>query len=173
MARSIDLTNHERVLAEDELIVSKTDLRGRITYVNPIFRKISGYTAEECMDQPHSMIRHPAMPRAVFKLLWETVEAGREIFAYVNNRCKNGDNYWVFAHVTPVLSKTGEVVGYHSNRRFVRRAALEVIEPVYQRLSQIENQSSDRKSGLKKSFEALQGILSDKGTSYDRFILSI
>ena len=69
------------------------------------------------MGQPHSIIRHPDMPRAVFKLLWDTVIEGREIFAYVKNKAKNGDFYWVFAHVTPSYDNDRRIIGFHSNRR--------------------------------------------------------
>ena len=99
-----NLTGVERTFGEDEIIVSKTDLTGRITYANDVFLRISGYAEAEVLGQPHSIIRHPGTPRAVFSLLWRTIESGREIFAYVVNRAKNGDHYWVLAHVTPTFS---------------------------------------------------------------------
>ena len=95
------LTGVERFFDKDEIIVSKTDLKGRMTYCNDVFLRIAGYTEQELLGQPHSIIRHPDMPRCVFKLLWDTIGAGKEIFAYVINRAKNGDHYWVLAHVTP------------------------------------------------------------------------
>ena len=102
MARpTVAPTGRERVFGEDEIIVSKTDLQGRITYANSVFLRVAGYAEEDVLGQPHSMIRHPGMPRAVFKLLWETIAGGREIFAYVKNLARDGDHYWVFAHVTP------------------------------------------------------------------------
>lgn len=88
-------TGVERFFREDEVIVSKTDLKGRLTYVNRVFINISGYQEPELLGEPHSLIRNPEMPRSVFKLLWDTIGAGREIFAYVNNMSKNGDHYWV------------------------------------------------------------------------------
>src|SRR5208282_4348758 len=109
-------TGIERFFEEEEIIVSKTDLKGLITYANRVFVQISGYSEEELLGQPHSIIRHPSMPGSVFRLLWETIASGQEIFAYVNNMSKNGDHYWVFAHVTPTFGAAGEIVGYHSNR---------------------------------------------------------
>ena len=94
-------SGRERTFARDELIVSKTDPKGRLVYVNDVFLEVSGFRESEIIGQPHSIIRHPEMPRAVFKLLWDVILGGKEIFAYVNNMAKNGDNYWVFAHVTP------------------------------------------------------------------------
>jgi PAS domain S-box-containing protein len=92
-------TQTEIFFTEDDIIVSKTDLKGRITYANQSFCQMAGYTEAEMLGQPHSIIRHPDMPRAVFKLLWDTVLEGREIFAYVKNMAKNGNFYWVFADV--------------------------------------------------------------------------
>src|SRR5580704_8741733 len=91
-------TGRERTFPEDEIIASKTDVKGVITYANRTFMEVSLYSEEELLGQPHSIVRHPDMPRCVFKLLWDTIQKGDEIFAYVKNMCKNGDFYWVFAH---------------------------------------------------------------------------
>ena len=105
------LTGIERTFRPDEIIVTKTDLKGRITYANELFCRIAGYTHDEVMGAPHCIIRHPEMPHGVFKLLWDTIEAGQEIFAYVINRAANGDHYWVLAHVTPSFGEDGKVNG--------------------------------------------------------------
>src|ERR1017187_6768808 len=89
---SFPLTGKERFFGEEEIFVSKTDLKGHITYANEVFLRVAGYDEEEVLGQPHSMIRHPAMPRCVFKLLWDQIQVGREIFAYVVNRAKTGDH---------------------------------------------------------------------------------
>lgn len=93
-------TGQARTFAPDELIVSKTDPKGRITYANDVFLRVSGYELDEVIGQPHNIIRHPEMPRAVFRLLWRQLAAGQEVFAFINNLAKNGDHYWVLAHVT-------------------------------------------------------------------------
>lgn len=170
MTDRLPLTGKEQRFAENEIIVSKTDLKGRMTYVNDIFLKISGYTEEELIGEPHSLIRNPEMPRCVFKLLWDTLEAGKEIFAYVNNRCKNGDNYWVFAHVTPTLDANKNIIGYHSNRRVPRAEALAVIKPLYAQLLDIEQKASDRKVGMQQAFETLKSIIASKGVSYEELM---
>jgi len=166
-------TGAERKLADDEIIVSKTDIKGRITYCNDIFKRIGGYSESELTNQPHNIIRHPDMPRCVFKLLWDTIEAGHEIFAYVKNRAKNGDYYWVLAHVTPDLDPAGNIVGFNSFRRSVDAKALRVIEQLYGELRAEEDRHSDRKSGVKASTDRLHQILATKGMSYDQFILSL
>jgi PAS domain S-box-containing protein len=87
----------ERPVPEDKFLVSKTDPRGIITYANEVFIEVSGYTEEELIGKPHNIIRHPDMPRTVFKLLWDTIKSGREFWGYVKNMAKDGSYYWVFA----------------------------------------------------------------------------
>jgi len=173
MAGAIPLTGRERTFNEDDIIVSKTDLKGRLIYANDIFLDIAGYSEAETIGQPHSFIRHPEMPRCIFKLLWDTIQDKREIFAYVVNRCKNGDHYWVLAHVTPTIEPDGSVSGYHSNRRVPRKESLNVIQPLYSQLLAEEGRHANKKDGLAASEAMLQGMLRDKGTRYDKFILSI
>ena len=169
----IALTGVERRFPETEIIVTKTDTRGWITYANEIFTHVSGYSEAEALGQPHSLIRHPHMPRCVFKLLWDTIQAGQEIFAYVNNRAKNGDHYWVFAHVTPTFDAQHKIVGYHSSRRCPRRAAIDAAVPLYEQLLNVEQTAADRKAGLEASCAALHDLLARKGLGYDEFVLSL
>jgi hypothetical protein len=114
------------------------------------------------------------MPRAIFKLLWERLHAGKEIFAYVKNMTKTGDFYWVLAHATPSITPGGETVGYHSNRRVPdRRVVEEIVAPLYRSLKQIEDREPDRRAGLDKSWERLHAILQEKGIGYDEFIFGL
>lgn len=171
MKGNTQLTGREQGFGDDELIVSKTDLKGRITYANDVFWKVSGYTEKELLGEPHSLIRHPEMPRAIFKLLWDTVQNGREIFAYVNNRCKNGDYYWVLAHVTPSFASDGSIIGFHSNRRTPNRRVIdEIITPLYRRLLDEEERHANRKEGLAASTGLLDAALAEQGMPYDEFI---
>ncbi len=163
-------TGIERHFGEDEIIVSKTDLQGKITYANDVFIRVAGYTEEELIGAPHSLIRHPDMPRAVFKLLWDTLEAGHEIFAYVNNMAANGDNYWVFAHVTPSFDAHGKVVGFHSNRRVPEPARVAAVKPLYEALLATERRHSDRRDGLVASVAQLEGILAAAGLTYHEWV---
>ena len=114
------------------------------------------------------------MPRCIFKLLWDTIAGGKELFAYVNNMAKNGDNYWVFAHVTPCFDVGQKIVGYHSNRRVPEAAALEKIKPLYRSLLDEEGRHQDSKSGLAASWSLLHKTVADAGfDAYDRFIFAI
>jgi PAS domain S-box-containing protein len=174
MAKHIPPTGVERFFGDNEIIVSKTDLKGRITYCNDICRDIADYSNGELVGQPHSILRHPDMPRTVFKLLWDSIQAKREIFAYVVNITKGGDHYWVFAHVTPSLDDNGDIVGYHSSRRVPNRNTVQnVIQPLYRQLADIERRPANAKQGLEDGYAALQDILKSKKASYDEFILTV
>ena len=168
------LTGNERVLPSDDIIVSKTDLTGRITYGNRTFYDFAGLTESDCLGVQHNLIRHPDMPRAVFELLWKTIASGHEIFAYVLNRSANGDAYWVFAHVTPSRDTRGEITGYHSNRRSPDRALIDRhILPLYQNLLQIEQRESRPKDGLRASFQAVTDLLDQQKSTFNQFMFAL
>ena len=175
MANSeISLTGVERTFDVDQIIVSKTDKTGRITYANQVFLDVAGYSLNEVMGQPHNLIRHPQMPRCVFKLLWDTLAQEKEIFAYVINRCKNGDHYWVLAHVTPSFDEDHNLIGYHSNRRVPKKEVVQnAIVPLYAQLLEVEQSYDNRKDGMNAATDVLLGLLNEKGIGYDEFILSL
>lgn len=166
-------TGREAPFHADELIVSKTDLKGRLTYCNDVFLRVAGFAEHEVIGEPHSIIRHPDMPRCVFKLLWDTIEAGGEIFAYVINMSRNGDHYWVLAHVTPSRDASGQIIGYHSNRRKPKAEAVATIAGLYRQLKAIEDAPDNRKDGMQTAFQELVNILAQKEIDYDRFVLSL
>jgi len=166
-------TGRESPFGEDEIIVTKTDLKGRITYANDVFQRVSQYSLRELIGQPHSVIRHPDMPRCVFKLLWDTIEAKQEVFAYVLNLARNGDHYWVLAHVTPSFDGVGQVVGYHSNRRKPDSAQIAKIAPLYQMLLEEERRPASRKEGMASAYDKLFSILRTNGVVYDEFVLAV
>ncbi|MDD4944078.1 MAG: PAS domain-containing protein, partial [Rhodoferax sp.] len=117
MKYKVTPTRQERLMRDDDFIVSKTDLKGRITYCNRIFVEFSGYSEHELLGAQHNIVRHPDMPRGVFKFLWDTLEIRKECFAYVKNMSKDGSFYWVFANITPDFDVHGEPQGYFSVRR--------------------------------------------------------
>jgi PAS domain S-box-containing protein len=167
-------TNTERFFDKDDIIVSKTDLKGRITYANKVFLDICGYSEAEIVGQPHSIIRHPDMPRAVFKLLWDTISEGREIFAYVKNMTKTGDFYWVFAHVTPTFDNDHKIINFHSNRRVPDpRIVKNVIAPLYAELLREEAAQANGKDALAAGYRRLTDFVSAKKVSYDELIFSL
>lgn len=168
------LTDVETKFDEDEIIVSKTDLTGKITYGNRTFFRLAGLPENECVGAQHNIIRHPHMPRCVFELLWNTLKDGKEIFAYVLNRSANGDYYWVFAHVTPSRDTSGNIIGYHSNRRVPNRAVLnQTIIPLYKNLLDIEQTASSPKDGLNASFQTVVDLLTDNKVGFNEYMFSL
>lgn len=172
MKRNIAPTQREIKLDDDDVIVSKTDLKGRITYANRVFMNIANYSEKELLSVQHNIVRHPDMPRGAFKLLWDTLKAEKEFFGYVKNMASNGDYYWVFANVTPDYDSRGNVVGYFSVRRKPRPSAVATMQAIYQEMLEVE-----RKSGPANAPDAsithVVAKLKSLGTTYDRFILSL
>ena len=155
-------------IQENDFIVSKTDLKGRITYCNKIFMEMAEYSEEELLGHPHNVIRHPDMPKAVFKYLWDTIATKQEVFAYVVNKTKNGNDYWVYANVTASLDVNEKIIGYYSVRRKPNPKALETIIPLYKAMLDVE-----KSSGVAASFKVLTDILDEKGIGYDELIISL
>ena len=155
----------ERFVKENDFIVSKTDTKGKITYCNRPFLEIVGADEDKLLGKPHNIIRHPDMPRIVFKLLWDRIKNKQEIFAFVKNKSFNGDFYWVFANVTASLNEKGEIVGYHSVRRKPNPDGVKFIEGVYDKLLQAE-----RSGGMEASRVLLEKILKDANIGYDELV---
>ena len=127
MKINLPVTSTEREVGESNSIVSKTDLKGVITYANRDFVEISGFSESELLGHAHNIVRHPDMPQEAFEDLWRSLRAGRSWVGHVKNRCKNGDFYWVEAHISP-LCENGVVVGYMSVRRRADRDTVAAVE---------------------------------------------
>lgn len=134
MRKNLPITNHEVEFQEGTKITSKTDLKGIITYVNEDFLKISGFTYEELIGQPHNLIRHPEMPQEAFRDLWETVKKQNSWVGLVKNRCKNGDYYWVDANVSPIY-EDGKHIGYMSVRTKASKEQIQNAEILYAKMN--------------------------------------
>ena len=163
----------ERPFGRDEIIVTKTDTAGRITYANQVFLRVAAYDEDDVLGRPHNIVRHPDMPRGVFKLLWDTIAAGDEIFAYVLNLASDGGHYWVFAHVTPSLDADKRVTGYHSNRRYAPRTAVAAVEPIYRRMLRAEAQEGRATAAAAAGVECLHDQLAEAGSTYDQLVWSV
>jgi PAS domain S-box-containing protein len=172
MKNPITPTSVEKVMREDDFIVSKTDLKGRITYGNRIFIEFSGYSEKELIGAQHNIIRHPDMPRAVFKLLWDTIQAGRECNAYVKNMAKDGSFYWVFTNVTPDFDGNGNLTGYLSVRRKPKASGVATASGLYQAMLEAERKAGTR-DGIAVATKILTDLLAEKGLSYDELVLAI
>ncbi len=172
MKQPITPTSVERQMREDDFIVSKTDLKGRITYGNRIFIEFSGYSESELLGTQHNIIRHPDMPRAVFKLLWDTIQTKQECNAYVKNMAKDGSFYWVFANVTPNFDRDGNVIGYFSVRRKPKASGVKTVTDLYRAMLDAERRAG-AKDAITASTRILTDLLAEKGLSYDELVLAI
>jgi len=148
------VTGREIIMKPTQTIQSRTDLRGVITFANQTFADVSGYSRDELIGKPHNIIRHPAMPRSVFYVLWETIQAGREFYGYSVNRAKNGDHYWVIAYVAPHYDANRQIIGYSSVRRAPLRERIPEWEELYAKIRAVEAKV-DRKEQCKVGKEFL------------------
>jgi aerotaxis receptor len=147
MRNNQPVTQQEYEFPSSQMLVSATDLTGRIEYCNPAFIAVSGYAKDELIGQPHNLIRHPDMPREAFADMWATIRSGRPWTALVKNRRKNGDHYWVQASVTPVVEK-GTVVGYLSVRVKPPREAVRAADALYARIREGKSRSQKLHRGI-------------------------
>lgn len=153
MRLNTPVTNHEYILSDTETIVSTTDLQGNITYANPYFIQVSGYTEDELIGQPQNILRHPDMPAEAFADLWATIKSGQPWTGMVKNRCKNGDFYWVLANVTPVV-EDGRPVGYMSVRTKPGRELVQQTAALYKEIKA----GNPRKVKISRGSVKLTGI---------------
>jgi PAS domain S-box-containing protein len=160
----------ERNLGDADFILTKTDAKGRITYANRIFIALASYSEAELLGSQHNIIRHPDMPRSVFKLLWEHISAGQEFIGYVKNMAKDGSFYWVLATVTPDRDTERNITGYTSVRRKPRPEAVKAAAALYQTML-----TAERNAGSRSAIDAGTAVLHTamNGNSYEQFVLAL
>ena len=165
-------TQNELVIRENDFIISKTDLKGRLTYCNRVFIEFSGFTEQELLGEQHNIVRHPDMPRGVFKFLWDTLQQEKECFAYVKNMSRDGSFYWVLANVTPNLDANGRPEGYFSARRKPSKNSISTMTEVYRQMLDEERRAGPR-DACAASLALMTNVLNQKGVSYEQFVLSL
>ncbi len=149
----------EIILDNTKYIESQTDKKGIIIECNDYFAEISGYSKDELIGQPHSIVRHPDMPRIAFKLLWDRIQSGHNLTAVIKNLAKDGRYYWVFTHFEIIRDiNTKEIKGYRAYRKAVSKAITDILLPLYKKLVEIENES-----GMEESEKYLNEFLQEKG----------
>jgi len=159
-------TNKEIKLSTKRYIVSKTDAKGIIEYGNDYFVEVSGYTEAELIGQPHSIVRHPDMPRVVFKMMWDRINRTQNIMAVVKNLAKDGSYYWVVTEFEPKVDPiTNEIISHTAFRKAAPQEAVDAIAPIYEKLLEIE-----KDGGMEASEKYLRGFLEEKKMTYDEFI---
>ncbi len=152
---------------DDKLIVTKTDIKGKITYANPYFIELAGYKEKELLNKPHNIIRHEDVPKAIFRLLWKKIMSGKEINAFIKNKVKKGDYYWVKANVTPSY-KNNQIVGYFSVRRKANAESVKLIEKLYSEMRKIEAKGGN--ASIDESLKYLKNFIENQGVTYEEFI---
>ncbi|HPQ26419.1 MAG TPA: PAS domain-containing protein, partial [Gammaproteobacteria bacterium] len=139
---------------------------------NRIFMEFAGYRESELLGVQHNIVRHPDMPRAVFKLMWETLQAGQEFFGYVKNMASDGSFYWTFANVTPTRDERGTTIGYYSVRRRPKQDAVAYFAPLYAEMLAREKAAGPR-TAIDNSRQILTARFQPRGLSYEAFVLSM
>ena len=166
------ITGKDITWDNNKLIVSKTDLAGRITYANRQFMQISGYHEGDLIGVQHNIIRHPFMPRGAFKLMWQMLKNKQEFFAFVINETKNKQYYWVFAHITPIYDDDQKVVGYYSVRRVMPDSLKPTIIDLYEKALLTEKGLSE-KQATQASYDFLVQFIEDNNLVYNEFICDL
>lgn len=163
----------ETSVPENELIVSRTDLHGTITYANETFASISGYSVEELVGKPHNVVRHPDMPKSIFKELWATLQSEQIWRGYVKNLRKDGGYYWVYAEVSGVYKNT-ELIEYKSMRFPVDFELKQKMQKSYDEMKQKEEGVSRVVCYLKTDLlEKVKKLALDEGTKEDKVVDAI
>ncbi|WGH76159.1 PAS domain-containing protein [Tenacibaculum tangerinum] len=157
--------NEERVWDKTKTIKSKTDEVGTITYVNNVFIDVSEYSKEELMGQPHNILRHPDMPKIIFKTLWDNLKKGNNFNAVVKNLTKTGKYYWIVTNFDIFKDASGTPTSFLGARSSVPDPVVEVIAPLYEKLIEVE-----ASGGMEESEKYLKEYLADKGGNYISFI---
>ena len=160
--------DEEIKLVPYKTIMSKTDPKGIIEYANDYFVEVSEYKEWELMGQPHNIIRHPDMPKIIFKLLWDRLKSKQNIHAIVKNLSKSGKYYWVVTDFKWKEDEDGNIVAYYSRRKAIPESVKSFMQDFYARLRTIEE-----KSGMEGSSAYLEGYLEDLGKTYDEFVLDL
>jgi aerotaxis receptor len=161
MRKNLPVTDKERTFPKEQQLISSTDIKGTILHCNDAFVSISGFSKEELVGKPHSIVRHPDMPEAAFKTMWGYLQQGKPWMGLVKNRCRNGDYYWVNAYVTPV-TEHGRVVGYESVRTLPSRAQVEHAEQLYKAINagkNTEKAASDLAADLRWAVMPLLAVM--------------
>ncbi|WP_457748690.1 PAS domain-containing protein [Sulfurimonas sp.] len=158
--------NNEIKLNPKKYIVSKTDSKGIIEYGNDYFVEISGYSEAELIGKPHSIVRHPDMPKVVFKMMWDRINEAQNIIAVVKNLAKDGSYYWVVTEFEPKIDPiTNKIISHTAYRKAAPQKAISAMEPIYEKLLEIE-----KEGGMEASEKYLRGFFEEKQISYDDFI---
>lgn len=157
--------DEEIKFSKKKFIVSKTDIKGNIIFINKNFSEVSGYDEAELVGAPHNILRHPDMPKAVFFIVWQSLLAGHSISGVVKNLAKDGRYYWVIADLEPKFNSKGDIVALTAFRRSAPQDVIDATEELYSTMLAIE-----KKHGMEKSLSYLEAFLEEHSLTYNEFI---
>jgi len=160
--------NEEITISPKKTIVSRTDKKGIIQFANDYFMDIAGYNADELYGQPHNVIRHPDMPKVIFKLLWDNLKKGEDMRAIIKNLAKDGRYYWVITNFHTLKDEDGNIIGYYARRKAVPQFVKEEIEKLYKTLKELEDQG-----GIEASEKYLNEWLKQHNTTFQDYVESL
>jgi PAS domain S-box-containing protein len=166
------MSSKELDIGPNQLVITKSDPAGKITYCNQSFFELSGYTEQELIGQPHNIFRHPDMPSGLFYLLWQTLGQKKEFNGFIKNITKSGDSYWAFTNITPVYSATGQLTGYTCAKRQANSAAETLFSMYYEQMAD-EEQGQKNDASAKRSLQLLIDMLSATGDSYEASVFKL
>lgn len=160
------LSDREVDWNKTKVLLSKTDIKGTILYANENFIDVSGYDEHELIGQPHNVIRHPDMPKVIFKFMWDSIKSSENIYVIIKNMSKTGRYYWVVTDFKIIADGDGEIAGYFGTRKSVpEEIIIKFIEPLYKKLLHIEEVS-----GLGASEDYLIGFLEERKKTYNEYV---
>ena len=158
----------EITVSPKKTIVSRTDEKGIIKFVNDYFKEIAGYNENELIGQAHNVIRHPDMPKVIFKHLWEELKKGNDMRAIIKNLAKDGRYYWVITNFHTLRDDDGNIIGYYARRKAVPQHVKEEVSKLYKTLKALEDQE-----GMEASEKFLEQWLKEHNTTYQDYVESL
>ncbi len=163
--------NFDKSVAWDKtrILKSKTDLKGTIEYANDVFSAVSGYESFELIDKPHNVVRHPDMPKVIFKILWEQIKSGKTTTVILKNKAKSGKYYWTSIEIKTHVDRAGIIDSYSANQKGIDAEIInKFIQPLYKKLFEIETQN-----GIKSAENYLKGFLEERNRTFEDYTQNI
>jgi PAS domain S-box-containing protein len=157
--------NHEIKCATQQVVVSRTDIEGNIVYCNPTFLEINNFKNSEIIKQPHSIIRHPDMPKTIFHVIWSIIEQGLPIQAVLKNQTNDGKYYWTLITIKPQKDRDNKIISYVSYGKQAPDSVIKTIQPLYRILSEIEQEVS-----IEAALQYLESHLKEEKMTYGQYM---
>lgn len=160
-----DNTKYEIKCAYQEVIISRTDTKGKIIYCNSTFKKVNAFEGASIINQPHNILRHPDMPKVIFDIVWKIISQGLPIQAIVKNKTNDNRYYWTMIEWKAQTDMNNNIVSYVAHGKQAPQKVIEIIEPLYTMLKEIEDEH-----GMDSALKYLHAYLDEKGMTYSQYL---